>query len=88
MGINIAGNNDFTAPRGDVRLECGKIAVQRRLPGGVDHITFTAHRVAEDVISVGMVEVDIAAEQSATQAYCRLRIEGTCAARRAKRWLS
>ncbi len=87
LGIDVAGDDELTAARGDVGLQLSEIAVQRRLPGGVDHLTFAAHLVAEDVIAVGMVKVHIAAEQPAPQGDRRLGIDSACGTRRAERRL-
>ena len=88
LGIDVAGDDELAAARGDVRLQLREIAVQRRVPGAVDHLAFAAHLVAENVIAVGMVKVHIAAEQSAPQGDRRLGIDGACGARRAERRLS
>ena len=87
LGIDVAGDDELTAARGDVCLQASEIAVQRRVPGGVDHLAFAAHLVAENVIAVGMVKVHIAAEQSAPQGDRRLGIDSASSARRAERRL-
>ncbi len=87
LGIDVAGDDELAAARGDVGLQLSEIAVQRGVPGGVDHLAFAAHLVAENVIAVGMVKVHIAAEQSAPQGDRRLGIDGSSSARRAERRL-